>query len=103
MDVAVVDYRAGNMASVIKAMFAAGATPRVVTRTTGLAGAQAIVIPGVGHFDATRTLDDDDRRAIGAYVAAGVPVLGICLGMQWLFEGSEEAPDLPGLGVFHGR
>ena len=103
MEVAIVDYRAGNITSVIKALFAVGVTPRVVDRSIGLTGAQAIVIPGVGHFDATKTLDDDDRRTIGAYVAAGVPLLGICLGMQWLFEGSEEAPDLPGLGVFPGR
>ena len=103
MIVAVVDYRAGNLTSVVKALAAAGATPRVVTRSAGLTGAQAIVVPGVGHFGATRVLDEEDRRVIGGHVRAGVPLLGICLGMQWLFEGSDEAPDLPGLGVFTGR
>ena len=103
MIVGVVDYRAGNLTSVIKALAAAGATTRVVARSAGLTGAHAIVVPGVGHFDATRVLDQEDRRVIGGYVRSGVPLLGICLGMQWLFEGSEEAPDLPGLGVFAGR
>ena len=103
MIVAVVDYRAGNLTSVVKALAVAGATTRVVTRSAGLAGAQAIVVPGVGHFDSTRALDREDRRVIGGCVQAGVPLLGICLGMQWLFEGSDEAPDLPGLGVFAGR
>jgi glutamine amidotransferase len=101
--VAVVDYRAGNLTSVVKALAAVGATPRVVTRSAGLAGASAIVVPGVGHFDATRELDDEDRRVIGGHVRDGVPLLGICLGMQWLFEGSDEAPGLPGLGVFGRR
>ena len=103
MIVAVVDYRAGNLTSVTKALGAVGATTRVVARSAGLTGAHAIVVPGVGHFDATRVLDQEDRRVIGGYVRAGVPLLGICLGMQWLFDGSEEAPDLPGLGVFAGR
>ena len=103
MIVGVVDYRAGNLTSVVKALGAAGATTRVVTRAAGLTGVHAIVVPGVGHFDATRVLDEEDRRVIGGYLRAGVPLLGICLGMQWLFEGSDEAPDLPGLGVFAGR
>jgi glutamine amidotransferase len=101
--VAVVDYRAGNLASVVKALSAVGAEPRVVERSAGLSTARAIVIPGVGHFEATRTLNENDRQVIRERISAGVPVLGICLGMQWLFEGSEEAPDLPGLGVFVGR
>jgi imidazole glycerol-phosphate synthase subunit HisH len=101
--VAVVDYRAGNLTSVVKALTAAGASPRVVTRSAGLAGAGAIVVPGVGHFAATRELDDEDRRVIAGYVQKGLPLLGICLGMQWLFEGSDEAPELEGLGLFEGR
>ena len=103
MIVAVVDYRAGNLTSVVKALSAAGATPRVVTRSAGLTGARAIVVPGVGHFDATGVLDQDDRRVIAGHVQAGVPLLGICLGMQWLFEGSDEAPHMSGLGILAGR
>ena len=60
-------------------------------------------MPGVGHFAATAALNDDWRDAIARRVEAGVPLLGICLGMQWLFEGSDEAPDVPGLGVFAGH
>jgi glutamine amidotransferase len=103
MTIAIVDYGAGNLASVVKAFALLGTATRVVARSSGLTGAQAIVVPGVGHFDATSALDDDDRRRIGECVAAGVPLLGICLGMQWLFEGSDEAPDRPGLGVLPGR
>jgi glutamine amidotransferase len=57
----------------------------------------------VGHFDATRALDEAWRSAILARTASGAPLLGICVGMQWLFEGSEEAPDVAGLGVLEGR
>ena len=60
------------------------------------------VVPGVGHFSAASYFDDGWRREIRAAVADGVPLLGICLGLQWLFEGSEEAP-LPGLGALAGQ
>src|SRR5262249_35268962 len=65
--------------------------------------AEAIVVPGVGHFGATRDIDALLRGAIAAAIDRGRPVLGVCLGLQFLFEGSEEAPDLRGLGVFPGR
>lgn len=99
----VVDYGAGNLASVTKAVRAAGAEPRVVSRPEGLAASGALIVPGVGHFSATGTLDDRWRAAIRAGVDAGAALLGICLGMQWLFDGSDEAPDVAGLGVFPGR
>ena len=60
-------------------------------------------MPGVGHFGATRALGADWTEAILARVGEGRPLLGICLGMQWLFEGSEEAPELPGLGLLGGQ
>ena len=60
-------------------------------------------MPGVGHFGATRALDAPWIDAILARIGEGRPLLGICLGMQWLFEGSDEAPDLPGLGLLSGR
>jgi glutamine amidotransferase len=101
--IAIVDYGAGNLASVVKALRAAGGEPRVVTEPSELAGADGVVIPGVGHFDATRGLDAVWRSAIRARIDRGVPLLGICLGMQWLYEGSEEAPELAGLGIFEGR
>jgi glutamine amidotransferase len=102
--VVLVDYGAGNLTSVRKGFEAAGAgTLRTVDNPHHLRGADAIVVPGVGHFDATRTLKDDWRGAIRDLLALRVPLFGICLGMQWLFAGSEEAPDVPGLGAIEGR
>jgi imidazole glycerol-phosphate synthase subunit HisH len=64
--------------------------------------AAGVIVPGVGHFGATRSLDRPWVDAIMEHVDAGRPLLGICLGMQWLFEASEEAPELKGLGIFRG-
>src|SRR4029077_12222821 len=63
----------------------------------------AIIVPGVGHFAATATLDRAWVATMRDLVDRGKPMLGICLGMQWLFEGSEESPDLPGFGLMPGR
>jgi imidazole glycerol-phosphate synthase subunit HisH len=101
--IAIVDYGAGNLASVMKGLRAAGAEPRVARGPRDLAGTIGIVIPGVGHFDATRSLDAAWRGAIRSLLDRDVPLLGICLGMQWLFEGSDEAADVPGLGLLPGR
>ena len=64
--------------------------------------ADAIVVPGVGHFGATAALDRTWMDAVLRRVAAGRPLLGICLGLQWLFDGSDEASDRPGLGLLTG-
>jgi glutamine amidotransferase len=101
--VTMIDYGAGNLASVVKGLEQAGADVRLAASPKAILGAEAVVIPGVGHFEATRSLDDDWRAAITEAVKHGVPVLGICLGLQFLFEGSAEAPDLAGLGLFPGR
>jgi glutamine amidotransferase len=101
--IALVDYGAGNLTSVIKGLSAAGASVRVCARPSDLPDQGGVVIPGVGHFAATGTLDADWRQAILDRVRANGPLLGICLGLQWLFEGSQEAPDLAGLGIFEGR
>jgi glutamine amidotransferase len=68
-----------------------------------LADAAGVIVPGVGHFGATRALDGPWIEAILGRVGEGRPLLGICLGMQWLFEGSDEAPEMPGLGLLDGR
>jgi glutamine amidotransferase len=101
--IALVDYGAGNLASVRKALAAAGATTFSPAAPAELRTAHGIVVPGVGHFDATRSLASGWLDEIAGRVQAGVPLLGICLGMQWLFAGSEEAPDVRGLGTIDGR
>jgi imidazole glycerol-phosphate synthase subunit HisH len=101
--IALIDYGAGNLTSVRKALSFLGADYQTPMSPAGLDTARGIIVPGVGHFAATVALDDGWREAIAARARAGVPLFGICLGMQWLFEGSDEAPDLQGLGVFQGR
>lgn len=101
--IALVDYRAGNLTSVKKALHSLGADVVVPESPADLAHAQAVIVPGVGHFGATRALQGEWTEAILERIGEGRPLLGICLGMQWLFEGSEEADDVPGLGVLPGR
>jgi len=102
MRVTVIDYKAGNLTSVLKALRHLGAEPEVTDSDTALvANAERIVLPGVGHFAATARLDETGLTpAIRAAVAQGVPFLGICVGMQWLYSGSTEAPQQLGLGHF---
>jgi glutamine amidotransferase len=100
--IALVDYGAGNLTSVKKALTAIGADFAVPETPTALAPVQGIIVPGVGHFSATGALDAGWTSAIRAAVGRQVPLLGICVGMQWLFEGSEEAPGVAGLGVLPG-
>ena len=100
--IALVDYGAGNLTSVRKALAAIGAHVWTPTVPGELGRAHGIIVPGVGHFDATRGLTDDWRAAIKATVADGTPLLGICVGLQWLFDGSAEAPEAAGLGAFNG-
>jgi glutamine amidotransferase len=101
--IALVEYGAGNLTSVRKGFSAAGADLFTPAAPADLQGASGIVVPGVGHFGATAPLEPEWRDAIGAQVRSGTPLLGICLGLQWLFEGSDEAPTVPGLGVLAGR
>jgi imidazole glycerol-phosphate synthase subunit HisH len=101
--IALVDYRAGNLTSVKKALAAVGAEVFVPERALELQSASGIVVPGVGHFGATRALDRAWLDAVADRTAQGRPLLGICLGLQWLFETSDEAPDLNGLGALAGR
>lgn len=103
MIVTLIDYGAGNLASVIRAFGATGASTRIAREPDDIAGAAALVIPGVGHFNATGALSQTWHIAIRNRIAAGGAVLGICLGLQWLFDGSDEAPGVPGLGIFPGR
>jgi imidazole glycerol-phosphate synthase subunit HisH len=104
MRIALIDYRAGNLTSVRKALATVGADFFTPAAASDLVDADAIIVPGVGHFGATANLDAGWRTTIrDLVVSGGRPLLGICLGLQWLFESSEEAPDLPGLGLLAGR
>jgi glutamine amidotransferase len=98
-----IDFGAGNLASVVKGFEAVGAQVQVAASADRIRGAEAIVIPGVGNFAATGALDQSWREAVSEAIGSGTPLLGICLGMQWLFEGSAEAPDLAGLNLFAGH
>jgi glutamine amidotransferase len=101
--IALIDYGAGNLTSVRKALSALGAAFTVPASPAECADADGVIVPGVGHFGATAALEGPWREAIAAEVSRGKPLLGICLGMQWLFEGSDEAPEVQGLGVISGR
>jgi imidazole glycerol-phosphate synthase subunit HisH len=102
MHVTVIDYKAGNLTSVLKALRHLGAETIVTDSDLSLVeSAERIVLPGVGHFAATERLDSTGLTgAIRAAVGRGVPFLGICVGMQWLYAGSTEEPNQPGLGQF---
>lgn len=103
--IAIFDYGAGNLRSVENTLDSIGATYEIVSNADGLLQADKIILPGVGHFgQLIRSLDSlGVRETFRERIAAGVPFLGICLGMQALFEGSEEAPELSGLGLYPGR
>jgi glutamine amidotransferase len=101
--IALIDYGAGNLTSVKKALGAIEADVFVPASPHEMAHATGVIVPGVGHFGATRAIDAQWTAVIRGLLREGRPLLGICLGMQWLFEGSDEAPECPGLGVFPGR
>ena len=105
MRVTVIDYKAGNLTSVLKALRHLGAEPEVTDDDAAVvAAAERIVLPGVGHFQATDRLDATGlTAAIRAAIAKGIPFLGICVGMQWLYAGSSEAADKQGLRHFSER
>ncbi len=102
--IAVLDYGIGNLRSAEKALQFLGADARLVSDPDRASGAEAVVLPGVGSFGRCMEALRDcglDRVALDA-VSAGKPFLGICVGMQMLYEGSEESPGVPGLGVLSG-
>jgi len=102
--IAVLDYGIGNLASAHKALTHLGADARLVTDPAEAMGAAGVVLPGVGAFgrcaQALRATGLD--AAVNDALARGAPFLGICIGFQLLYEGSEESPEVPGLGVLAG-
>jgi imidazole glycerol-phosphate synthase subunit HisH len=104
--IAVFDYGAGNLRSVENTLDEIGCAHEVVRDAEGLMRASKIILPGVGHFgQMMRALGGAGAsvsQSLRERIAAGVPFLGICLGLQALFEASEEAPEARGLGIFKG-
>jgi len=102
--IAIVDYGAGNLNSVKKAFDYLGAEVVVTDQPGTVAAADRIVLPGVGHYSSLQSLNGTGlREALLRGASGGKPFLGICLGMQWLFEGSEECPEVVGGSIFPGR
>ena len=102
--IAIVDYKAGNLTSVKKAFDHLGANLIVTDNPEQVSKAEKIVLPGVGHFAATKTLGDLGLRdAIIESIERGVAFLGICVGMQWMLASSEEAPEITGLALWPGE
>lgn len=102
--IAIVDYGAGNLVSVKKALDWLGQECVITSETGQVARAASIVLPGVGHFASTAALGRTGLQdAIADAIRRGVPFLGICVGMQWMFERSQESPETPGLGLLPGE
>ena len=105
LNVAVIDYDAGNTLSVTRALEKVGARVDLTADPERVARADAVVLPGVGAFgDCVRKLAERgmDEACREAY-AGGKPLLGVCVGLQVLFEGSEESPGAAGLGILPGK
>jgi imidazole glycerol phosphate synthase glutamine amidotransferase subunit len=103
--IAIFDYGAGNLRSVQNTLDAIGASYELHNNSEGLSRASKIILPGVGHFgQMLRALDElGVRETLVQRIRVGIPFLGICLGLQGLFDCSEEAPDQRGLGIFPGN
>ncbi len=105
MMIAVVDYGIGNLRSAEKALQHLGADARLTSDPHDVATADAVVLPGVGNFGACMVaLRNSGLEPVTSEAARdGRPFLGICVGMQMLFDGSDESPGVRGLGVVAGR
>ena len=102
--IAIVDYGAGNLVSVKKAFDWLKQNSAITSDPADIAKATKVVLPGVGHFASTCALEGSGlRQAIAYAIERGVPFLGICVGMQWMFERSQESPKTLGLGVLKGE
>jgi glutamine amidotransferase len=102
--IAIVDYGAGNLVSVKKAFDWLGQESVITSDPAVVAKATKVVLPGVGHFASTAALESSGlRRAIADAIERGAPFLGICVGMQWMFECSQESPSVAGLGILKGE
>ena len=101
--IAIVDYGAGNISSVKKALEHLRQDAHVTSDPQVVAAAEKVVVPGVGHFSRCRSLNENLRAQVLKDISTGKPFLGICVGMQWLFAGSTESPETPGAAIFPGQ
>jgi glutamine amidotransferase len=102
--IAVIDYKAGNLTSVVKTLHYLNAQTKITQDPDLIRTASKIVLPGVGHFAATQLLHDlHITEAVREAIARGAWFLGVCVGLQWLFAGSTESPATPALGHFRGH
>jgi len=101
--IALIDYGAGNVRSIENAFKKLGVEVKLTQKPSGLKKADAIILPGVGNFGDAMKGIGRYRKAIEAEVSAGKPFLGLCLGIQAVFDGSEEAPGVKGLGLLRGE
>ena len=102
--IAVIDYGAGNLQSVVKALNFIGCDNIITNKKEELLSADGAILPGVGSFaDAMDCMERSGAvEAVKEFIASGKPFLGICLGLQLLFEGSDESPGVKGLGLLKG-
>ena len=102
--IAVIDYKAGNLTSVVKTLNYLNAKTHITQSPEVVRQASKIVLPGVGHFQATQLLHDRGlTEALREALSKGAWFLGVCVGLQWLFAGSTEAPETPGLAALSGQ
>lgn len=102
--IAIVNYGAGNLVSVKKAIDWLGYECEVTTDPARVQEATSVILPGVGHFGSTAALERSGLKAVLAdAIVRSIPFLGICVGMQWMFEGSQESPTTAGLGLLPGE
>ena len=103
MTIVIVDYGMGNLFSIYNALDHVGGNPRFARDPEDLKGAKAIVVPGVGAFGSCMSQLSRFSESLWQHLHEGVPMLGICVGMQVLFQESEESPGAPGLGWIAGK
>lgn len=102
--IVIIDYGAGNPVSVVKALKAIGEDSEITSDLSEIRKSDRMILPGVGHFAATKRLRESGiEDAVRERIAGGVPFLGICIGLQWLFEGSEEIESVAGFGALRGH
>ncbi len=103
--IALLDYEMGNLHSVSKALEHAGADVDILTQPADMSKYSALILPGVGNFGdcAEKCREHGFDKLTVKWITSGKPFLGICVGMQLLMEESEEAPGIPGLGIFKGK